>query len=144
PSPTASHQIAAARVWAVLDAAVPEGVGATPAWSWYVGGDEFIPDVVLHDETAEDVRLTAVPHLAVEVLSTDRAADTLRKFAKYEAAGLSRYWIVDLDDRSGPEIVTYELREGSYVETGRYTGDTKATLDAGPMTITVRPNDLVK
>ena len=31
----------------------------------------------------------------IEILSTDRARDVLRKATKYAAAGLERYWIVD-------------------------------------------------
>ena len=142
PSPTSPHQDASSRLWVVLDAASPVGVRVTQAWSWLTGTDEFVPDIVVYDETDETIRLTAVPHLAVEVLSTDRAADLMRKFSKYAAAGLSNYWIVDLDETAGPEIVTYELVEGVYAETDRHTGDTEATLNAGPMTIKVCPTDL--
>lgn len=142
PSPTGPHQDAASRLWAALDVACPQGVRARQAWSWMAGSDEFIPDVIVFDETDETIRLTATPHLVVEVLSTDRAADVIRKFSKYAAAGLPHYWIVDLNEDAGPEIVTYELEDGMYVETGRFSGNTEATLNAGPMTITVRPTDL--
>ena len=144
PSPTGSHQDAAARLWVALDAASPSGIWARLAWSWMVGTDEFIPDVIVFDETDETVRLTATPHLAVEVLSTDRAADLIRKFSKYAAAGLPNYWIVDLDDAAGPEIVTYELIDGAYTETGRFAGDSSVTLDADPVTITISPADLTR
>ncbi|MEA3502728.1 MAG: Uma2 family endonuclease [Actinomycetota bacterium] len=142
PSPTAPHQDAASRLWYVLDAATPVGVRVTQAWSWLTGTDEFVPDIVVYDETDETIRLTATPHLAVEVLSTDRAADLIRKFLKYAAAGLPNYWIVDLNEDAGPEIATYELREGVFVETGRHSGVTETTLNAGPMTINIRPTDL--
>lgn len=43
------------------------------------------------------------------------------------------------------EIITFELNEhGAYVETGRNLGDDAATLDAGPMTITLAPNELLR
>ena len=142
PSPTAPHQDASSRLWVVLDAATPAGIRATQAWSWMTGSDEFVPDVVVYDQTDETIRLTAMPHLAVEVLSTDRAADLIRKFSKYEAAGLPNCWIVDLDEDAGPELVTYELTDGVYVETGRHTGNEEVTLNAGPMEITLRPTDL--
>jgi len=144
PSPTGPHQDASSRLWAALDTAAPVGVRVTQAWSWRAGKDEFVPDIVVYDETDETIRLTTTPHLAIEVLSTDRAADLIRKFSKYEAAGLPHYWIVDLDENAGPEIVTYELVEGVYVETGRHSGGEDATLNAGPMTIKIRPTDLVK
>jgi Uma2 family endonuclease len=94
------------------------------------------------DDTTKNLRLTDTPHLAVEVLSTDRGADLIRKFRKYEQAGLPRYWIVDLDE-TGPEVVTYELRDGVFIETGRHRGDTEVTLDIGPMTVTFAPNELL-
>ena len=144
PSPTRLHQNASSRLWAMLDAAAPHGIQVTQAWSWRVGSDEFIPDVIVFDETDETKRLTATPYLAVEVLSTDRAADLIRKFSKYAAAGLQRYWIVDLNEDAGVEVVTYELRDGVYVETGRHTGDTEVTLDAGPMKVTVQPTRLTE
>ena len=46
----------------------------------------------------------------VEILSSDPARDIIRKAAKYAAAGVSRYWIIDPD---GPEVVVYELGDGS-------------------------------
>ena len=55
---------------------------------------------------------------------------------------LPNCWIVDLDEDAGPEIVTYELVEGVDSETGRHTGKTETTLNAGPVTITISPADL--
>jgi len=141
PSPTRRHQRAARRLAQILETAQPPGVGVETAWAWKPGTDEFVPDVIVFDDTDENVRLTGTPHLAVEVLSTDRGADLIRKFRKYADAGLPRYWIVDLDE-TGPEIVTYELRDGVFVETGRFRGDDAVTLDVGPATVTFAPNDL--
>ena len=82
-----------------------------------------------------------LPHLAVEVLSTDRASDTLRKFARYAVAGLRRYWIVDPD---GPEVVVYDLGEtGTYVESGRYRAGEAHTFDLGVAKVTFDPADLL-
>jgi Uma2 family endonuclease len=142
PSPTGSHQDLAHSLCELMKQAAPEGIRARPAWAWKPGPDEFIPDIVVFDATTEDKRLTATPHLAVEVLSTDRGADLIRKFRKYAEAGLPRYWIVDLDE-TGPEIVTYELRDGVFVETGRHRGDAAVTLDVGPMNVTFTPNALL-
>ncbi|MEN8235140.1 MAG: Uma2 family endonuclease [Actinomycetota bacterium] len=142
PSPTGSHQDVAHSLCEIMKRAAPTGVRARPAWSWKPSADEFIPDVLVFDDTPENVRLTTTPHLAVEVLSTDRGADLIRKFRKHEQAGLPRYWIVDLAE-TGPEVATYELRDGVFVETGRHRGNDEATLDAGPMTVTFAPNDLL-
>jgi len=141
PSPTAPHQNIASVLWAILRQAAPAGIKVHQAWAWKPERDEFIPDVIVHDVTDETVRYTGLPHLCVEVLSTDRGADLLRKHRKYAEAGLPRYWVIDPDPI---EIVTFALDEhGSYRETGRHLGDTEATLDAGPMTITLRPSDLL-
>ncbi len=142
PSPTKKHQQVAFNLAAVLKHAAATGIAVVLAWAWKPGTDEFIPDVIVFDDTPENVRLTGTPHLAIEVLSTDRGADLIRKFRKYAEAGLPRYWIVDLDE-TGPEIVTYELRDGVFVETGRFRGGDEVTLDAGPMTVTFAPNDLL-
>ncbi len=142
PSPTGSHQDVAHALCALLKQAAPGSIRSREAWGWKPDGDEFIPDVMVFDDTPDQVRLTATPYLAVEVLSTDRGADLIRKYRKYADAGLPRYWIVDLDE-TGPEIVTYELRDGVFVETGRHRGDTDVTFDVGPMTVTFAPNDLL-
>lgn len=84
--------------------------------------------------------MTGIPFLAVEVLSTDRAADTIRKFAKYSAAGLERYWIVDPD---GPVIIIYQLEGSVYVEQNRHQPGTSAELDIGPATLTLDPAELL-
>jgi Uma2 family endonuclease len=141
PSPTRRHQNIAVELTKLLKSAAPPGVTAHMAWSWKPGPDEFIPDVIVHDATEEDVRYTGIPHLCVEVLSTDRGADLLRKHRKYAEAGLPRYWVIDPDPI---EIVTFVLDDhGSYRETGRHLGDAETTIDAGPITITLRPTDLL-
>lgn len=142
PSPTKHHQQIVFSLARVLYAARPHGVDVATAWAWKPGLDEFIPDVSVFDDTSENVRLTATPHLAVEVLSTDRGAGLIRRYAKYAEAGLPRYWIIDLEE-TGPTVITYELREGVFVETGRHSGDEEVTLDVGPMTVTFAPNQLL-
>jgi Uma2 family endonuclease len=141
PSPTRLHQTIGHRLAILLEEAAPDDVLVTMAWSWKPRDDEFIPDVIVYDATDENVRYTGIPHLAVEVISTDRGADLLRKHRKYAEVGLPRYWVIDPDP---VEIITFELDEhGAFVETGRHLGDDEVDLDAGPMTITVTPNALL-
>ena len=117
PSPTQSHQRIGFNLARILEKAAPDGVAVTLAWAWKPGADEFVPDLIVHDTTDEDVRYTGIPHLCVEILSTDRGADLLRKHRKYAEVGLPRYWVIDPDP---VEIITFELDEhGAYVETGR-------------------------
>jgi Uma2 family endonuclease len=145
PSPTRMHQRIAHNLCELLLRARPAGVDVAPAWAWKAGADEFVPDVMVFDDTDDTKRLTATPHLAVEVLSTDRGADLIRKFQKYAEAGLPRSWIVDAGHPAGPEIIVYALdgTKGVFIETSRHRGNDEVPLDAGPMTLTLRPADLL-
>lgn len=92
----------------------------------------------MFSETDEQKRYTGTPHLVVEILSSEPARDTIRKFAKYAAAGVERFWIIDPD---GPEIIVYELGNEVLVEVGRHRQ--RVTVDVGPTQIEVDPTDLV-
>lgn len=140
PAPTLDHQRIAYRLHKLLEAALPEHTEVVENWGWKPGADEFIPDVTVFNVSAERKRLTALPYLVVEVLSSDPAQDIIRKAAKYAAAGLERYWIIDPD---GPEIIVYRLVVGSLAEQGRHGPGTEVTLDIGPTSVTFDPTNLV-
>jgi len=141
PSPRQRHQAVSRRLANALELQVAEGVTVIEAWAWKPGPDEFIPDVMVIDTTDDQVRYTGLPHLAVEILSTDRANDLLRKMHKYAATGLRRYWVVDPDV---PEIVEYHLVAGvpAYTEIARHTGGAEASLDIGVAAVTLIPASL--
>jgi Uma2 family endonuclease len=139
-SPTFPHQRICGRLFGAIDSALPDGVDAAIAWAWQHGDDEFIPDLTVFDRPKDIKRLTDTPYLAVEVLSSDRSADTIRKFAKYAESGLERYWIIDPE---GPLIVVYHLQEGVYVEQARHTAGSTVELDIGPATLMLDPADLL-
>lgn len=140
PFPTGRHQDIAYAVASILKGAVPDSMGVREAWGWKPGADEFGPDVMVFDETHEDVRYTGVPHLVVEVLSTDPAADTVRKLRKYAEAGLPRYWIID---PTGPEIVEFRLIDRRLVEVARYVGSERAEIDVGVASVSLVPDELL-
>jgi Uma2 family endonuclease len=140
PSPTQNHQRIAFRLHTLIEAVVPAGIEVIENWAWKPAGDEFIPDVMVFDVTDEQSRLTATPHLVVEILSSDPARDIIRKAAKYAAAGLERYWIIDPD---GPEIIVHRLTDGILVEQRRHGSGTTVTLDIGPAEVSFDPADLV-
>ncbi len=141
PFPTLRHQEICAELLIRLKPLLPSGVKIALTWGWKPGDDEFGPDVIVFDDHREDRRYTRIPHLVVEVLSTDRAADTVRKLRKYSEVGLPRYWIIDPD---GPEIVVFERNEdGRLVEVARHEGDAEATLDVGPVQLTLAPSRLL-
>jgi Uma2 family endonuclease len=56
-----------------------------------------IPDLMILSETPGDV-VSDAPLVAVEVLSTNRNTDLIRKATEYLAAGAGQYWIVDPRD----------------------------------------------
>lgn len=137
PSPTGRHQDIELSLAVSIREVLPVGARVRQEWAWKPGEDEFVPDLIVFDDTDEQARYTGMPHLVVEVLSSEPARGTIRKFAKYAAAGLQRYWIVDPD---GPEIIVYQLSGGVLVETGRYFETT--VLDLGPATVEMDPRSL--
>lgn len=141
PSPTGRHQDLSRRLANRIEAALPDGVRVREAWAWRPGRDEFVPDLLVFDigRDYDDRRLTTTPYLVVEILSTDPAADIIRKAAKYAAAGLERYWIVDPE---GPQIIVHRLVDGILVEQARYGSGAPATLDLGPAHVTFDPAEL--
>ncbi len=140
PSPTQRHQLLVMNLVAAIRPRLPPGVTVNAGWGWKAGSDEFIPDVMVYDSTAEQARLTSTPHLAVEILSGDRSADTIRKFHKYAQAGLEGYWIID---PVGPVLVAYRLDGDAYRQTRRLAPGTRADLDVGPVTVSLDPADLL-
>ncbi len=128
PSPSRRHQDAARRLAEALDDAVPPTHRVTLAWSWRVRRDEFVPDVMVHPQTDEDVRFTGLPALVVEVLSSNRGDDLVRKTVKYAAAGLEHYWIMDPRERV---LDAYELVDGTYELRARLTDDEAGEVSFG-------------
>ncbi len=135
-APTLPHQRIALKLAMLLDTQLPPPLIVAPAWGWKPGEDEFIPDLMVLDEPDETVRYTGIPHLAGEVLSTDRATDIVRKRRKYAAAGLPRYWVIDPD---GPTIAEYRLHGAALVEIATHSGTTPVSLEVGPATVTFAP-----
>ncbi len=140
PSPTQLHQNIEFRMETILRDAVGDDVRVRHGWAWKPGVDEFIPDLMVFSVTSSEVRLTETPHLVVEILSTDRAADLIRKFAKYAAAGLEHYWVIDPE---GPEVIVYHLEGDTYRETKRHRAGAITEIGIGVATIRFDPADLL-
>ncbi|MBT8208233.1 MAG: Uma2 family endonuclease [Acidimicrobiia bacterium] len=141
PSPTLDHQHIARRLANAIEDALAHRAHVATAWAWKPGNDEFIPDVMVFGHADDLRRYTGVPHLAVEILSTDRAADIIRKAAKYAAAGLQCYWIID---PAGPMIIVYHLLDGVLAEQSRHGPGTRVTLDIGVTEVTLDPAALLE
>ena len=89
----------------------------------------LVPDltVILSERPGQIVGgyFEGVPGIAVEVLSSDRNRDLIRKRQLYAEAGVAEYWIFDpLNDTA----LLLELRDGDYVSRGLLTpSDTLTT-----------------
>jgi Uma2 family endonuclease len=138
PSPSEQHQTISLELAWLLRQALPSTHRVNTAWAWKPGRDEFIPDVVVYDvataAAGSGARFTGTPELAVEVLSSNRGDDLVWKSAKYAAAGLPRYWIVDPRDE---RLTAYVLVEGILTPTAVLGRGESADLDLGVATVRV-------
>lgn len=91
-------------------------------WKPTGASEEYGPDVMVCTVPTDRRRFTGVPLLCVEITSTNWTADLVRKRAKYAAAGLPDYWIVD---RRGGVLRCLELRDRLLVETEDFVFDPK-------------------
>ena len=93
----------------------------------------FAPDltVVLHGNRAVlgDRMVEGSPDIVIEVLSTDRNRDLVRKRQVYEEAGIPEYWIVDELNQTALQL---ELSDGQYVERAALTVDDALTTPLLP------------
>ncbi len=71
--------------------------------------------VVLTDRMVE-----GAPDIAIEVLSSDRNRDLVRKRQQYGEAGVQEYWIFDPRNDTATLL---ELRDGGYIERAVLTAD---------------------
>lgn len=140
PFPSGRHQDTSLNLAILFKSCLPPGTRVREGWGWKPGADEFGPDLMVFDDTDEDVRYTGTPRLVVEILSSDPVRDIIRKATKYAAAGVERYWIVDPE---GPDITVYQLVDGVFAERGVHGPGTQVTLDVGPVEVTFDPGDLL-
>ena len=87
------------------------------------------PDIVIILNERRDIvsraRVEAPPDIVVEILSTDRNRDLVRKRQIYAEAGVLEYWPIDPRNDT---VTQLELRDGEYVERAVLTaGDTLTT-----------------
>ena len=67
----------------------------------------------------------SIPDIVIEILSTNRSRDLVRKRQLYAEAGVPEYWIFDPRNDT---VLPLELRDGEYVERGVLSvGDTLTT-----------------
>jgi Uma2 family endonuclease len=131
PAPSFRHQEICGRLVAVLSHDLPDAVVVqSVGWMLIDRRRLRIPDVVVLSGRPVGGVVTAPPLVAVEVLSTNRRVDLVRKATEYLDAGAGQYWIVDPRD-GGLDV--FGAGEGGW--------DTLASLsDTSPTaTIEVQP-----
>ena len=93
----------------------------------------FVPDlaIILRSGRAAvgNRMMEGVPDIVIEVLSTDRNRDLVRKRQVYAEAGIPEYWICDRRDDTVRQL---ELRNGQYVERAVLTADDTLTTPLLP------------
>ena len=91
------------------------------------------PDLVIILNERRDIvgrsRVEAPPDIAIEILSTDRTRDLVRKRQIYAEAGVLEYWPIDPRNDT---VTQLELREGEYVERAVLTADDTLTTPLLP------------
>lgn len=140
-APSWRHQRIADRLVRVLSDAAPVGVEAISAPAWHVGpGQVPEPDVVVVERTAlGDYAVEGTPLLVVEVLSSNRGMDLVRKRDLYAMAGCPSYWVVDPDV---PSVLVLGLVDGRYAEVLTIAG-AKCVELAEPFPVSISPAVLV-
>lgn len=144
PAPSSLHQLAVTRLTVILSGACPpdlvvlSGVGIN-----ITKFQHRVPDVaVVPADSFETAFQETPPSLAVEVASPrTRLYDRTRKKDVYEGFGIPAYWIVT-PDRTSPELIAFELRDGAYHLTAQVRGDERFTARQ-PFPVTVTPARLV-
>ena len=93
----------------------------------------LVPDlaIILHEHTDIFVRGYAEgpPDIVIEILSSDRNRDLVRKRQLYAESGVPEYWILDYRNNT---VTLLELQGGQYVERGILTSDDTLTTPLLP------------
>jgi Uma2 family endonuclease len=141
PAPSLRHQVVHANLMRILQQACPEGLRVLSApLDVVLAGDTSVqPDLLVVPSDLPGPEVTAVPALAVEILSpSSRLIDLNLKRARYERAGVPTYWVVDPDDL---RLTAWELSGGRYVEAADLAGSESWTA-VRPFPVSIVPGAL--
>ena len=121
PIPDRHHQVAILHLVSHLSEVCAPSESVTTGWGWSPTGvaEEYVPDVMVHPATDDRARFTGIPLLCVEITSGNWTNDLILKRAKYAAARLRDYWVVDRRERV---LRQYVLQGNLSVEAGHLDG----------------------
>lgn len=144
PAPRLLHQRAVGALLVALRSACPYDleVIVAPFAVALADDTEVQPDLlVAARKDFTELDLPVPPLLAIEVLSpSTRRVDLLLKPDRYQAAGITSYWIVDFEE---PSILVLELDGDEYVERHSATGASTISVEA-PFALSLSPATLVR
>ena len=118
-----------------------DGFAEPPARLWHDGvvilshdaRQIVVPDLVVilreREHIIVDGYVVGVPDIVVEILSSDRARDLVRKRQLYAAAGVPEYWLFDLRPDT---VAQLELNNGAYTQRALLTADDTLTTPLLP------------
>ena len=138
PPPSFRHQKICLRVRDALTDQLDRGAVVALAVGWQLVERRRlrIPDVVVLTSEPDGDIVTEPPLVAIEVLSTNRSSDLVRKATEYLDAGAGQYWIVDPRDRV---IDVFVRGEGGWDQVAKLDDDRgSASIDVppfGPVTL---------
>ena len=93
----------------------------------------YAPDVTVilpgNPGAVRDRMVEGAPDIVIEILSSDRNRDLVRKRQVYAEAGIPHYWIGDLRQDT---LTLLELQDGVYVERAILTADDTLTTPVLP------------
>ena len=93
----------------------------------------FVPDLTIilrnNEAVVGDHLIEGAPDIVIEILSTDRSRDLVRKRRVYAEAGIPEYWIFDWLNAAALQL---ELRDGQYAERTVLTADDTLTTPLLP------------
>ena len=93
----------------------------------------YAPDVTIilpgNPCVVGDRMVEGAPDIVIEILSSDRNRDLVRKRQVYAEAGIPHYWLCDLRRDT---LTLLELRDGSYMERATLTADDTLTTPLLP------------
>lgn len=95
------------------------------------------PDVFVicdPDKLSNDKRVYGVPDLVVEVVSTNRRDDLVRKFGIYESVGVREYWVVDPKNK---RTIVYLFEDDYSINIHTFDQPIPVGIYDGELTITI-------
>jgi Uma2 family endonuclease len=146
PSPSRPHQVAAARLVQLLQAAAPDDVEVVETVDVQLDRSVLEPDVVVMPTsvayTADGPLAPGDVLLAVEVVSpASRWMDRMVKPSVLAEAGVPAYWPVELEGPDAPSITAFSLADGIYREVATVRAGEAVVVDV-PFPVELRPAEL--